>query len=159
MGPFKHSAVSFGMSDTPPTQRQKEQRSNITAQRYNDTLLMTDKAIDKPHQLIRERALYRRNLTSRTATLHVRINPLIPYYSNKLPIISLRVINWVLQGFARACESSISKGFLFPVLPTIAPYCARVRVKWCRKPLDYASPVSFQTRCATTIPSARSMRR
>jgi hypothetical protein len=34
MGPLKHSAVSFGMSDTPPTQRQKEQRSNITAQRY-----------------------------------------------------------------------------------------------------------------------------
>src|SRR5215207_4406199 len=34
MGPFKRSAVSFGMSDTLPTQRQKEQRSNITAQRY-----------------------------------------------------------------------------------------------------------------------------
>lgn len=44
---------------------------------------MTDKAIDNPHQLVREWALYRRNLTSRTATARSH-NPLEPY-SNKLP--------------------------------------------------------------------------
>src|SRR5829696_5535188 len=34
MAPFKHSAVGFGVSETLPTRRHKEYRSNITAQRY-----------------------------------------------------------------------------------------------------------------------------
>jgi hypothetical protein len=39
MAPFKHSAVSLGVSETPPTRRHKEHRSNITAQRYKRYLL------------------------------------------------------------------------------------------------------------------------
>jgi hypothetical protein len=61
---------------------------NTYGHRCNGSLLMTDKAIDKPHQLIRERALYRRNLTSRTATARSH-NPLKPY-SNKLLRVLLR---------------------------------------------------------------------
>src|SRR5215211_262712 len=66
-------------------------RVNVFDSCCSGTLLMTDKAIDKPHQLIRERALYRRNLTLRTATARSH-NPLKPY-SNKLPLN--RLANWV----------------------------------------------------------------
>jgi len=66
---------------------------------------LTNKAIDKPHLLIRERALYRRNLTSRTATLHVRINPLKPYYSNKLPLEGSTSI--VLDAYRKISQSKI----------------------------------------------------
>ena len=48
------------------------------------TLLMTDKAIDKLHQLIHEWALYRRNLTLMTAT--VRSHDCFEPYSNKVPL-------------------------------------------------------------------------
>jgi hypothetical protein len=61
---------------------------NTYGHRCNGSLLMTDKAIDKPHQLIRERASYTRNLTSRTATARSH-NPLKPY-SNKLLRVLLR---------------------------------------------------------------------
>jgi hypothetical protein len=42
---------------------------------------------------------------------------------------SLRVINRRLQGFARACESPISKGF--PLL-WLAVCCRALRSKWCQ---------------------------
>src|SRR5215218_2415556 len=71
-------------------------RVNVFDSCCSGTLLMTDKAIDKPHQLIRERALYRRNLTLRTATARSH-NPLKPY-SNKLPVRRSAPVQYPLDG-------------------------------------------------------------
>jgi hypothetical protein len=76
---------------------------------------MTDKAIDKLHQLIRARALYRRNLTSRTATARSH-NSLKPY-SNKLPVgggeeqaKALPVKPWLTDGRRGATRAASYRG-------------------------------------------------
>ena len=51
---------------------------------HNGTLLMMDKAIDKPPQLIRECALYRRNLPSKIAV--PRSHNLLKAFFNKVPV-------------------------------------------------------------------------
>jgi hypothetical protein len=49
--------------------------------------------------------------------------------SNRLPLLQLRVIIHVLQGFARACKCSISREFSFLCLATC---CTLLRSRWCQ---------------------------
>jgi hypothetical protein len=79
--------------------------------------------------------------------------------SNRWPRVSLRVIIYVLQGFARHCKSRISKP-----LPLLCPAKHRIAFavvsKWCRGPGHYELPaVPLQTRLGIRIFAARSMRR
>jgi hypothetical protein len=49
--------------------------------------------------------------------------------SNRLPLLQVRVIGHVLQGFARACKCRISK----PVsLLCLAQCCTVLRSRWCQ---------------------------
>jgi hypothetical protein len=50
---------------------------------------------------------------------------------------------WVLLGFA---DSVFLRGFLFPVLPTIAGHCVRVRVKRGQECVDYTSPLALRSK-------------
>ncbi len=48
---------------------------------------------------------------------------------------SLRMINRVLQGFAWACKSPVSKGF---TLPSLALCCTVLRSRWCQSGVNIA---------------------
>src|SRR5829696_3576077 len=49
--------------------------------------------------------------------------------SNRLPLLQLRVIIHVLQGFARSCKTRISKPYSFL---WFAQCCTVLRSQWCR---------------------------
>jgi hypothetical protein len=59
-------------------------------------------------------------------------------------LLQLRVINHVLQGFARACKSRISKPLSFLCF---APCCTVLRSRWCQSGVDVALAFAYLCNC------------